>query len=79
MLTRLVPTGRTPRSALAVDIAETLPDRVVPASGLRVRRRTRPAYGPGGGPVVWSARSSDHLAFGQGASGLTWDAVSGTG
>jgi hypothetical protein len=72
-LARLTLVERALRSALSDDVADAVPDRVVPRSATRLQRRYHLAADTMGRPLMWAARTCDHHAAGSGASGLRWD------
>jgi hypothetical protein len=73
VLTRLILQGRPTRSALADDVAASLPDRAVPRSGRRLRRQTHLAHGTDGTPITWVARDTGVARPGTGTAGMRYD------
>jgi hypothetical protein len=72
-LTRLGLVGRASHTVLSDDLADALPDRVLPRAAVRLQRRNQLAADTAGRPLLWAARVRDYAAPGSGASGLAWD------
>jgi hypothetical protein len=72
-LRKLTLVGRASHTVLSADVADSLPDRVLPRAAVRLQRRYQLAADTTGRLLLWSARSRDYAAPGSGASGLRWD------
>ncbi|MGW7513084.1 hypothetical protein ACWGJ0_35945 [Streptomyces massasporeus] len=72
VLARLRLAGRAPRSLLAADVADTLPDRAIPHVGRALTRRYHLAYDTSGRALVWAGRAA-RAAAPSGATGTAWD------